>query len=228
MKVTENNEIYSRVSQSEGQRKEAFMVYYKNYINIHMYKRDRETYIKTLGKVESLLKDVADVNRNILVISTNNIDREVFLTLFSKKERFTTNRYVNAPQVYDVFWDKCGKDNVRLDDDEVMYSTQNYNEDVLCISMSADQYVHGVGPILNSVIDSRRNRMNVRGESLITWMFYRGTVAEMSEDRDYKMPLNYFKSQGDDFIIIDMNQMSGGIWTTNQTGQKETTLGDIY
>ena len=229
----DNPEIYNRVSQSEEQRKEAFFVYYKNYINKPLYKADKKGYATLLGKEESMLKGLSDVNKNILVISNSNIDREVFLTLFSKKERFTSNRYVNAPQVYDVYWDKAGRDNQWLDDSEIVYSTQNYNEDVLCVYMSTDQYVRGVGPILNSLFDSRYNRINSKGERLLTWVFFRGTVENMNEDKDFKLPYNYFINMNNtgDFIILDLNKSNSGVvlpkLNTNQANNSNS-LSDIY
>ena len=233
MSLRENQEIYSRVSQTEEQKKEAFMVYYKNYINKPAYKADKKAYASLLGKVESLLKDLKDVNKNLLIISSANIDKEVFLTLFSKKEKLTSNRYVNAPQVYDVFWGKNDNENQWIEDNEIVYSTQNYNEDVLCIYSSDDQYVRGVGPILNSLLDSRYNRFNSKGQRLLTWMFFRGTYESMVEDKDFKMPYNYFTNMNNtgDFIILDLNKSDGGLVLPKQVknnSSNSNTLSDIY
>ena len=227
--IHDNKEIYDRVSQSEEQRKEAFFVYYKNYINIPKYKKDKVNYIKSIGSVESALKDIKDVDRSFLIAYNGDIDKEVFLTLFSKKDKFTSNKYTNVQRIYDVYWDKCRDDNIRLDDSEIMYSTQDYSEEVLCIYSSDDTYVRGVGPIMNSLIDSRYNRVTPKGNRLLTWIFHKGTLEDMMRDKDMSMVYNYFKSANDnsEFLMMDLNNkkiVNNNVSASNNTGK----LGDIY
>lgn len=226
----ESLNIYSRVSQSEEQKREAFLVYYKNYINIPLYKKDKNRYTKLIGEVELALKEIKDVNKSILVLCNKSVDKEVFLSLFSKKDKFTSNRYVNAQRIYDVFWDKCGKDNLSLRDDDIVYSTQDYNEDVLCIYISDDTYVRGVGPILNSLFDSRYSSVNYKGERKLSWVFYKGTYDSMVSDKDFKLVYNYFKSMSDteDFIILDLNNGINLNTTISKVSNNKGTLGDIY
>lgn len=225
-------DIYSRVNHSESEKRETFLIFYKDYINVPLYKKDKARYLKTLGSVETLLKDIKDINKNMLILCDSGIDREVFLTLFSKKERLTSNKYVNAAQIYDVYWDRCGRDNIHIDDSDVMYSTQEYSEDVLCVYTSDDTYVRGVGPIISSLVDSRNNRHNYRGENLITWIFYRGTEESMLNDKDFKIVLNYFRSNNDndDFMILDLNKSGNGIVIPSGEGINKigNTLKDIY
>ena len=227
-------EAYNRGSRDSKFHEKNFLLFYKKFINLNLLKKDRKGYMNILSNLEKMLSGVNFNTTNILFICDEPIDKEVFLHGFSKVEKLKTHYYCNIMKIMDIWWGNCKKDNTNISEDEIMYSEQDIKQDVFCLYIEKDMVAHNMGNTVNSIIASRNNCTNSKGDILQNWIFYKGNMNSLEESNYFGSILNMFKNGNEDFLIVDMNnrgnaQISKGRSVVNTVGKNENNnLSDVY
>lgn len=233
----ELDKIYSRREESydKNYHLRNFFIHYKDYIDVSMSKKDKDTFKRILDSTQKSLENV-DVNKTTIFICEKPINKYLFLSAFAKLPRLVTHRYLNFIQLMDIWNQNANETNQRLENDEIFRTEQDIREDVFCLYI--DRTYEGCIPpfqqnVLPSFISSRNNRVNRRREGLITWIFYQGTFAELQASETFKTTLKQFQSDADFFQIIDLNGSNiESVKTVTATTLSGTginnSIGDIY
>jgi hypothetical protein len=149
-----NDDIYHRGSRDPMFHYNNFLHFYEKLVNWEMVKTDVKAYKELLSKVGSIVKDV-DFHQNILFIGKEGIQREIFLRGLSTFEDLTSFYYCNLLEIVDIWWGNKRKENVRVEDDDMMYSEQDIKQSVLCMLCDSNMLSYDYDRYVTSLISSR-------------------------------------------------------------------------
>lgn len=204
--MNDYSKIYDRGPKDESFHIKNFMLNYKSLIDISALKEDSKRYISRIRKVNVMLGKV-DFTKNLLFVSKENINRDVFFCGFSRLPELHTYYYCSIIDLHEILWGLRRKDNVNISEDEVMYSEQNIKQDVLCIYADSDSWVtSGISGEVKSTVSSRSNNVNVHGKPLRTWIFFRGTYKELTGDKFVGI-YDFYKNNPDDYSIVFLDSL---------------------
>ena len=226
--------FYTRHKKDTEFHKKNFLRSYASLVDLDKIKKDSRGYVETMSMLDNKLSGI-DFESNILFICRDNINKEVFLNGFSRLPYLHSYFYGNIIKIFDIYWGNMKNDNPNITDEEVMYSEQCINHDVMCVYVDKEMYaVKTYGKVLNSTIISRNDRRNSRGEKLKNWLFFKGTYSDLENNEALSDILRMFKSEKDNgYIVVDLNTLgvsivSNVIKSTNKTGSTKNSLSDIY
>lgn len=212
-----------------------FLSNYKIFIDRERIRTDRENYLEDIKKVGELLgKTNIDVTHNNLFIYKDDISDILFLNCFAKCENILTNIRLNSMEIADIYWGNRGYDNDRQLSEDVILSEQDIKEDVMCLY--SDDFITNWKKsnfIIPVTVETRYHRFNRKGKRLVSWIFYRGTIASMKENDSMVSVLSMFEqSEGNGFDIIDFNNVGETLTLkgkpVDEVKKTKTSLKDIY
>lgn len=208
-----------------------FVLHYKKYLDLYLVKADEKKFNEILDTTRGEILKIDSVEKNTLFICGADISRYVFLSAFSRMPRLVSNRLMNVMDLQDVWWQNSNSDNVKKEDEEVLHSEQDIREDVLCIFIDSSMFTNdGSAKIVNTVLSSRADRVNKRYESLITWVFYRGSVENLKNDKSMSLVYDFFISDPVHYQVVDLSSLSGILQGVDKLKIDNTqkSLKDIY
>lgn len=207
----------------------SFISNYKKYFDVDLIKKNENEFYKKLDNVRKEILKIEDVGKNTLFLGNDQeIDKYVFLSCFSVLNRLVSSRYVNMMNIIDIWFKNNTSDNMKIEDEDVLYSEQDIKEDVLCVYVNKWMSMNKLtAVILNTVISSRNGRVNRKGEKLITWVYYNGSVGELKNSCLGEV-YNMFSSDKHFYQIIDLSSKGLKVHNSINTSTSVNPLDDIY
>ena len=226
-----SEDIYKRPIYDEKAALKNFFQFYSSLVDRPLIEKNMKAYIKKLEVVEKLVSKV-DFNSNILFICDKNIAREVYLSGFRKMSELTSYYFCNMIHLVDIWWGNMKENNPNISSEDLMFSEQNIQQDVLCMYINKDMYSVNGDKVINTVITSRAEKLTKKKKPMYTWVFFEGaefdmnikgfslikTVFENNRDRGYQI-IN-LSSEG----ISNINQIT----RTGKVGPSNSSLEEMY
>lgn len=207
-----------------------FFLHYKKYIDAPLAKENEKKYFEVLDRVQAEVNKVKNVNKNLLFLCNANIGKYIFLSCFFRLPKLVSNRMMNLMNIIDIWNHNSTPDNEKLEAEETFYSEQDIREDVLCLYIDKSMLTERrAGGMVNTVMLSRSDRLNRRGESLISWVFFRGGIEDIKQNSNLVSIYENFISDKMRYSVIDLsslNNIFGG--SSSSVGKDDKSLEDIY
>lgn len=187
----------------EEAQKRNFLLYYKQFINIGKRNIDKLAYSELINSLsEKLPKSI--MSNNALIMYDAPISKEVFLVAFTKHENILPFRYMSLMDIQDFWEGNLHRDNINLDESELLYADKDLKEDVLCIFASKNMLKASFASDCLSTLMAERSEM--RGRKLnkrITLVFFQGTEKDLIDQRYFG--ISSFFSSKTNGLKIDLN-----------------------
>jgi len=208
-----------------------FFKFYKDLINVDMYKKDQETFNRLFLYSLNKIKGVEYLSKPTLFISDYDLSKYIALAGVSTLPKLVSHKYMTLAEVVDIWWGNSKNSNSRLEDDEVYYSEQNIQEDLLIVYTDKYQFLSKNSfEVMNLVLSSRNTRKGKNLDSQVTWVFYKGTESSMRQGEKSNELYNAFSNDSKCQII---NIGNPGISSStesniNITNESSTNIEELY
>ena len=190
-----------RLDREEKVRIERFFNHYKRFVNTNM---DPEKYKKILNGVHKIT-DGIDFNSNLIICYPKVIDKEVYLSGFSRLDSYKTFHYLSMGDLKGIFfsynWD--GGDADAKTPIGGVNSTNQLNNDVLCLTANIYESKPKSGFLVDICLEVIMRRAFDNSNKL-NWIFYRGSVDSLRLYYDdlYKA---FRDNSHNNFSIVDIS-----------------------
>lgn len=210
--------------------KKRFFIKYNKLIDRDLAKSDINLYKKKLNFVYNLT-DKIDFNKNILVVYKKDIAKELFLSGFSRLDKYMTYCYYNIHEILDIYFGT--RTTYRNEtEEETLNSNLEIMQDVLCMTINYYESFHGkleevaVHTIMNRAL-GRHNSLNSRDK--LNWVFCLGEESYLI--KQYPNLRKIFLEEGrPNFAYYDLNKQKEQIilYDINNDGFSGDGLDEMY
>lgn len=206
-----------------------FFLHYKKYIDAPLAKESEKKYLEVLDSVQSEVNKIQNVNKNLLFLCNANIGKYVFLSCFFRLPKLVSNRMMNLMNLIDIWNHNSTPDNEKLEADDTFYSEQDIRDDVLCLYIDKSMLTERrAGGMVNTVLLSRSERLNKRGDSLISWVFFRGSIEDLKTNSNLLSIYENFVSDRFRYEIVDLRILDNIFGGNSSSVKDNKSLEDIY
>lgn len=183
-----------------------FFLKYALFVDRELAKSNLELYKQKLNYVGKITKDI-DFTKNIFVVCTKDIAKELFLTGFSRLDSYRTFDYYNVGELVDIYFGT--RNSYRNETDEyTINSNLELTRDVLCMTIN---YYEMSNKLRDEIAYSTiMVRSQGRGSGInstkgkVNWVFFMGSESEI--DGICPSTRNIFTNEGrPNFDYYDLN-----------------------
>ncbi len=188
--------------------------FYNHYRRFVSRSIDPKKYKVLLNNVHKMTEEI-DFNSNLIICHPKMIDREVFLSGFSRLETYKSFHYMNVGELKDIFFSYSRENELPSSAD--YSSTNQLNNDVLCLTLNAYESKPKSGFLVDICLEVVMRRAFSNTDKL-NWLFFRGSLDILR--MDYGALFTAFKDSASHhkFFIIDLGGNKVQIFNADKQG----------